>query len=211
MDTKHLRIAISGPVGAGKTTLARDLGKKFKLPLLEENFHAIHQAKGNFARLQASKSPAESAIQDAFRNWVQSYFAWIRQRAFEQASLRGFIADRWEADLLSFWLRDFSEFNVDRATLELIQHMKAQGNNITLAIVLPPTSSIPEKNESGLLRTQSLCTRIVGSAMMFGLIRQYTSTPCLSISNSLSSVQDRIKLIEEFIRDNQLTDSIPDS
>lgn len=205
MCSNKIRIAISGPVGSGKTTLARELVRKLGLPLLEENFQAIHQAKSIYQQLRASENPAESDLQNAFGNWVQSYVAWIRQRASEQADLGGFVADRWEVDLLSFWLRDFSGFNVDKSTLALLQHLKTQGNGITLAIILPPSLNATEaKNEIGLLRTQSLCTRIVGSAMMLGLIKQYTSVPCLSISNDQPSVQERIETIEKFIIGNQL-------
>lgn len=196
---KNLRIAISGAVGSGKTSLTKELAAHFKIDIIEENFVGIHQARQNFIKIQKT-NPSQEEVKKAFKTWMDAYFSWVKNRDLEYLSKKNFIADRWEADLLAFWLRDFSKSKVDGYTLKLLHLLKLNSQKITHSFVLPFLPDVPNKNEAGLERTKNLCVKIGGSAMIFGLINQYTNTPLKFIPPELQTVADKITFIEKFIK-----------
>jgi hypothetical protein len=195
---KNLKIVISGAVGSGKTTLAKELANHLKIESIDENFEGIFKARQDFIKAQKIKLSQEE-LKDSFKAWMDSYFNWIKKREGEYHSKKNFVADRWEADLLSFWLRDFASSRVDGRTLKLISLFKTQSQKISHSVVLPPMLQVPDKNEAGLVRTKSLCTKIMGGAMMYGLIRQYTNTPLIFIPPKIDTVAEKIIFIERFI------------
>jgi hypothetical protein len=195
---KNLRITISGAVGAGKTTLTKELASYFKIDTIDENFVGIYQARQNFINIQKT-NPSPEELKRAFKAWMEAYFSWVKNRGLEYLSKKNFIADRWEADLLAFWLRDFSKSKVDGYTLKMLDLLKQNSQKITHAIVLPFIPDVPNKNEAGLKRTKSLCVKIGGGAMIYGLINQYTNTPLKFIPPEVQTVADKITFIEKFI------------
>jgi hypothetical protein len=195
---KNLRISISGAVGSGKTTLTKELAAYFKIDTIDENFADIHKARQNFILAQKSKASAEEQ-KKAFKAWMDAYFSWIKSREFEYLSKKNFVADRSEADLVAFWLRDFSKSKVDGNTLKLLNLFKLNSQKITHSFILPLLKDVPNKNEAGLERTKNLCVKIGGCAMIHGLISQFTITPVMFIPPKVSTVADKIAFIEKFI------------
>jgi hypothetical protein len=187
------------------------LAHSFKLPLLSENWKSIIETGYVYQKLQREKS-SEADIAKAFSNVVDSYFTWLNERKRLYSSHKGFIADRWEADLLSFWLIVFSRRKierVDQATIKLMEDMRVKAKTFSFAVVLPPQQTVQDdRNEDGLRRVQSLTLRVRDGLLMSALVRQCSDLPILSIPAQPFVVEDRLAIVERAIQKNQTSCSL---
>jgi hypothetical protein len=166
-----MKIVISGPAGAGKTTLARALAAHTGLPLIEEGLSAIYQAKGAFRELAARPQTPPKLIEQALLRWMSACFDWLDERDRRYRQSDGFIADRWEADLLGVWLRVFTRYRPDTATLRIHRMMLERAATLDLAVVLPWRETPAETlNEQGLSRQQSASLSLMSGSLLHGLI-----------------------------------------
>jgi predicted ATPase len=198
---KNLRIVVSGSSGSGKSTLVNALARKFGVPALKEEMKDIYVAADVHRKLKKDKNAAEADVERAATDWMKCFPAWAEQRKKMYADNDGFVADRWEADLLSVWLRNFSSRPVDKTTIRLRQDMLAKAKTFSYAIVLPlHRPAREERNEDGLRRNPSFSARFLANVLTVGLIRQCRDLPIIFVPNRQLSVEERVEYVENVIR-----------
>jgi AAA domain len=199
-----LRIVVSGSPGSGKTTLVKALAQKFELPILDEGWKNIQAFQSVFADLRRDKKSSQADRGRAFGNWVKSYLDWADERKRLYSAHNGFVADRWEADLLSNWLNVFSGSRygrIDEKTVKLLEDMRIKARTFSFAIVLPPQKIVLEdRNEEGLRREQSFTFRVMRSLLTSALVRQCSGLPIVSVPSQPFLVEERVSLIESVIQ-----------
>jgi adenylate kinase family enzyme len=200
MDVSGLRIVVSGPQGAGKTSLCRALGQRLNLPMLEEEMVPIFRSKARLRSVQRDPARTPDAVAEARKAWVETFFAWADQRLERQANLSGFVADRWEADLLYFWIVSLLGKDRPQETQRLMKRFRQQAGRVHYAILV--TSSQPEaptRNEAGLVRTGDDGVYLLQSAAIHGLIAQHTTLRCLLVKDDGLSVESRAEGVERLL------------
>jgi hypothetical protein len=135
---------------------------------------------------------------------VKSYLDWADERKRLYSVHNGFVADRWEADLLSNWLNVFpgSRYcRIDEKTVKLLEDMRIKARTFSFAIVLPPQKNVLEdRNEEGLRREQSFSFRIMRSLLTSALVRQCPGLPIVSVPSQPFLVEERVSRIESAIQ-----------
>lgn len=201
MSSDQLRIAISGPNASGKTTLAQAIGEKYGLPIIEENVVAVYRSRALLEQMYAEQTPAEKVI-EAKRNWIGSFIAWIKSREAAYAATPGFVADRWEADLLDFWLVFFGrERNIDHLTAEMLKNLYAKARIMDFAIMMPLAKPFTEDgNDADLHRSTSFTNRLLNSMLTSGIIHTVPNLRVLRIPLEAQSLGERMDLVEKAVR-----------
>ena len=197
---KHLRIAVSGAVGSGKTTLVKALAARYQLIVLEENMKEIYHALGFWRRERRRAGVARLELEAAYVNLIKAFEHWVNDRSKKYAIHSGFVADRWEADALDFWLKVLGDFANDEATIKLVQNMRKQAALFDFIIMLPLLKPFAEvRNEDGLVRRKSFSLRLMSYLMTEGLIRQCPGARVIYLPNQPQSVEERVAFIEKMI------------
>ena len=180
------------------------LAQKFELPILDEGWKNIQAAQSVFGNLKRDKNSSRAELGRAFENWVKSYLDWADERKRLYSVHDGFVADRWEADLLSNWLNLFSgsrHFRIDEKTVRLLEDMQIRARTFSFAIMLPPQKIVSEdRNEEGLRREQSFSFRLMRSLLTSALVRQCRGLPIVSVPSQPFLVEERVSLIESLLQ-----------
>lgn len=172
--TKRQRLVISGPTGAGKTTIASQLANRLNLPILSEDMGDIYMAQERYSAARSQNPANRQEIRETYLDWANSFVCWTQRRWKSYQSLDSFVADRWEADLLSLWLRQFPHTRADNTTRQMFQRMRSIANDRIDAVIFLPAlrADIDELNSEGLERNPSYGARLMSIILTEGLIRQ---------------------------------------
>ena len=155
-----MKIAVSGAVSTGKTTLGRALAERLDLAFIEENMDTLFGPGG----------PAKDKP-EAFANAVVKCLE--HKHALETKAGR-FVVDRCPLDLMNFWqARLLPRLCTGHDIYELCRRYTADYD----FVVLTPWGSIPLVKESadqtGPLRTRNPWLQFKGSAMISGLAHHF--------------------------------------
>lgn len=167
-----MRIALSGPAGAGKTALANALSAELELPIVQEGLVPVYNARVAYTQMTKIGNATYSDVLRVFDQWKASYFRWCEDRALIYARHNsGFIADRWELDALGLWLHAFVQHDTFDETNRLRDIFMNRARSMDLVVVLP-VGNFPagETNEDGLRRNsihnRSLLTQFSFTGML---------------------------------------------
>lgn len=199
------RIAISGSPGTGKTTLAKALSEHWSLPCIPEAVVEIVNADANYisslidepgsGRGGTDPEASRDALVAAFMDWFASRDALLDNKP-------GFVSDRWELDLVGWWLMRFGigSHGVEEQTHQLIQAMHQRSKQLDLVVVMSvsqPFTSRP--NEQGLKRNVDLPGQVLNTALNLGLMAGFAQARTLSLPPSCKSVEERVNYISKMI------------
>jgi len=195
MYMSQIIIAISGTSGTGKTTLAKELSKKYDLAIKPENIHPLIDS---FKKVLLNKDP--KLQNQLITNYVQIAYEWLDERQeFIQKNNRC-ILDRWALDILARFL--FSNlFNINSDPIyKLIELIRTQSESLTV-LIIPSIiqSSIPTLNEDNLARSSNMSRRIYSQASTIGLAKMYTRCPTILIPNQMTQLESRVNSITKAI------------
>lgn len=204
MTTNNLKIALSGFPGTGKTTLANALGQRLGLPVIAENMRPLANADANFVIAQAHNQNKD--IPQLAQILIGAFLSWDASRGEEYVKHDGFIADRWEADLLDWWLARFGKgvLAVDDITGKLLMSFQTKAENLDYVILMPLRHQFSaDANDDGIKRTNRLTAQIRTTAMVRGLLASFTNLPIISLPNAPLSVEQRVDFIINTIAAHQ--------
>lgn len=204
MSAKTLRIAISGPNASGKTTLANAVSATYQIPVIQEGVAPVFNAQATFNKLRRDRAPVEEVVRARAR-WIQSFVQWVKDRDAEYARHENFVADRWEADLLDFWLVFMrNEKDVDPLTIQFLKSLTTRAKELDLVVVMPFAAPLAgEKNDVDMMRNSSLTNRLLNSMLTTGIIHNLSNVRVLKIPPTVVSVEDRLGLIEKGLADTR--------
>lgn len=204
MTKDTFRIAVTGFVGVGKTSLCEVLRRELGLDLIGEDMGSITDAGMNYMKLLGGAD--RRAMLSAKGELVEAFIAWARDR--EDAYLRHprAIADRWEADLLGWWLMSFAGrfSSVDSTTAKLIEDMQRKARLFDYVVLMPvrtPFGARGSRNDDGLHRNSDLTTHIFDHSITYGLIHSFTKSRVINIPVHLESTAERAEVVMRVIAD----------
>jgi deoxyadenosine/deoxycytidine kinase len=203
MTTKNMRLAITGPVGSGKTSLANTLAQKLHLAKIPENWAMIPEAKKSFIHANKSDQADDEGTKiNSIKVWAESYFEWVRMRdkAIAETS-GGYILDRWEVDALANWLVTVGPRVDEKYTKILFRKMQRRSQQIDLIIILPLQGHVDETHNSEKIRRNlRFDSRLANAAVTRGLITDYCRTPIIKIPGRSMSMDERVELVIQRIK-----------
>jgi energy-coupling factor transporter ATP-binding protein EcfA2 len=193
---KAKRLAISGPTGSGKTTLAQDLARSLQVPVLKEDWAPISKARDDYYSLIKDKTSIIEEKHAALQDWKKSYKTWLDTRYQKQSELDGYVSDRWAADAYSNWLRVFIQTKDDQMARYLMGVMREHSKMYDFFVLLPVTEEIAdERNSDGIKRNSSLYIRIMAAGLTAGLISHFLGRPIIEIPSRRMSRVERVNFV----------------
>lgn len=190
-----MRIAISGPVGSGKTTLATALSERLSLPVIPEDMTQIVGFTSRIAQARTHNAPPQ-VIGAMHKDWMKAHVDWVKRRKTQANLHNAFISDRWEADILSFWLVMFGQFYPDKDTKFILDQMVEAATHLTVLIRLPPAPFFFGKvNDAGLMRRSQLTIQLLYDSLRDGLLRHCPTLRIIDLPASLTTIEGRCDFV----------------
>lgn len=186
-----MRIAITGAVGIGKTTLASALSAHLKIPLLKEDFGEVVHA------FNMNRLPDGSQGIDALNEFRRkACMNWLRNRQNSLELLADCVQDRCAIDILQRWLTFNLSGQDNELTLRIIRHCRQLLDSLDW-LVIPPLSLTPEQeNEDRLVRSSSLGIIFRGQSLTIGIAQMLIpGARLLLIPPEVRSVQERLDYV----------------
>lgn len=190
----NLRIAVSGPPGSGKSALVNALAHRLNLPSVPESMKEIVQSEKTYRTYKTQPGFDPKKLEEAHRLVMSSYKAWFDDRVSIYARLNdGFVADRWEADLLDTWLIKHGLTSLDSISRVFFDHMISQSKSLTAVVMLPFLPPFDTThNDDGLTRAHGFSARLVKQAMTRGLMQLCPSLRVIEMPAKPWSVDQRV-------------------
>lgn len=212
MTAANLRIALSGPVGSGKTTLGQALAGRLGLPFIPEDYRNIYSTHAASRKILRDPLAPGARKKEATRALMETFSCWLAEREKLYGKYPGFVADRWEADTLDTWLKFFANTaDCDEQTRQLWSRLQAVGESLSFAVLLPPAPvPVETRNEDGLRRKQSFTLTLQAWIMTGGVIRRCRNLPVLELPAERQTVEERVESVLRFI-DQRFPDARPAS
>lgn len=201
-----LKIAISGGVATGKSTLSAELARRTGLPVVREGMAELAQASEEFGRLLADRSIDSAGLAPARARLVGEFEGWVLSRAAARADLEGFVCDRWELDLLAWWLMA-NIHGADAVTAKLTRSFSIAARDLDYCVVTPfgkQLGAIGETNSDGQVRNFSLTSRVAFHALLVGLKIDFVPLRVIRLPVDLDTVEERAEFIERAISRDQV-------
>ena len=179
-----MKVAISGAVSTGKTTLGKALAKQLALPFIPENLETVF-GPAHLRKRHPGGLPM--ALLDCLS----------RKRDLEQDHDR-FVVDRSPIDILNFWLAfKLIEHPRTEEVYDLCQTSMANYD----AVVLLPWGALELDGSAdpatGVQRQINKWVQFNGSVTIAGLAHHFvTSDRIISISKNMTAHQDRLDFIK---------------
>jgi hypothetical protein len=194
----NLKLVVSGFPGTGKTTLVNAISSEFSLPIIQENMFQI----GDLNRQLniAIKEKRQKEIPGLIKKYCESFLDWDAKRAAEYRKHEGFIADRWEADLLDYWLLSSSSYlgDLSKVTTKLLKNLQEKSKNIDICILTPLIEPFShDKNEEGNVRTKGFTTHLRNIVTTVGIIKTFTKTTLIMLPNSKMTLDERLDFVKK--------------
>jgi len=199
---------VSGYVGTGKTALCVALAGKLRLPVIPENMTGIGNAGVRFTRALRAFGADPRAEDPALsrRALVETFLGWTAERAALYAGPSGFVADRWEADLLAWWLIS-NLIDDDGTTVALVEAMQAQAplfDYIVFPHLTKPFVGKGTVNTDGLVRAGSFSQHIAFHTMLAGLLQELTKPRVIRLPQNVETAEDRAEYVVNVIANDRL-------
>jgi len=203
--TGKLKIAISGYLGTGKSTLARELAERLDLRVIGEDAGAIAQSEE--AHRVATKQGGEDtkALLALKQDVAHRYLEWANARTQSIDEAERVVADRWHADLLIWWLLAFRGFRGNAETFsarlrnETIR-IARELDFIVITPLHPPFIGEGEANEEGLSRHGvNGSDHLLFQMLLNGILADVPKAKIILLPVELNSAAERADYIAQAI------------
>ena len=191
-----MKIAITGTSGIGKTTLAKELSKVLKIPMLDENYQGIIEI---IDKINNAKKEHLGYLDNEL---AEAYIKWIKERGEVESNKGSFVSDRCSFDLLSDFLSTNAALSKPQLTKDLILECNKQSANYDLIVVLPLNlwSINLGANEHGMMRQNNFSLKIKDQSIHIGLLEQFCHSTRIYINPNCSTTAQRIEYIQNVLK-----------
>lgn len=177
-----MRIAISGAVSTGKTTLGTALASELGLPFIAESMEDI---------------PWRGASITAFASGLLDS---LEKKRTMEAAQDGFVVDRSPVDIFNFWLGRLT----DHSDTEKVHSLCASYMSDYDAVILLPWGVLALEQvagpEEGVKRNLNRWVQLRGSALIAGLTYHFVPAErIIDIPRQVSAHDDRLRYAKERI------------
>lgn len=172
-----MRIAITGAPGVGKTTLAQELSKILKLPLISEQARIV-------AKLLGIKHTDELYQNKNLAREFQTAIL-ISQLGMEEVFPDGFVSDRATLDCLAYW----QVYGLEEGTANEIYRQRCLSQSYDYYIYVPMEEEVVLKDD-GFRNTDQMLAAEVDNTIK--KLFQQISSPIIMV---LGSVEERISVV----------------